>query len=81
MLNLSKHAAIKISISITHLFFFKPAPLEAESEGDIATVQTLLEAGVDVKAKNKDGQTALSIAANRGHTNIVRLLKKAGAKK
>ncbi len=50
----------------------------AAAEGHTETVQALLDAGADVNAKNEDGLTALWWAA--GHTEIVELLKKAGAK-
>jgi len=42
-------------------------------------VQVLLEAGADIHAKDKDGKTALMIAEERGHSEIVELLKQAGA--
>ncbi|MFQ5816389.1 MAG: ankyrin repeat domain-containing protein [Terriglobia bacterium] len=38
------------------------------------------EAGADVNAKDKDGKTALMMATRTGHTTVVQLLKKAGAK-
>jgi len=36
--------------------------------------------GADVNIKNRDGKTALMLAASGGHTGIVNMLKKAGAK-
>ena len=36
--------------------------------------------GADVNAKNNNGGTALIWASKKGHTGIVQLLKKAGAK-
>ncbi len=41
---------------------------------------TLLEAGADVNAKDNDGSTALMTGEEVGHTEIVEMLKKAGAK-
>jgi ankyrin repeat protein len=43
------------------------------------TVQALLARGADVNAKDNKGQIAL-MRANKGHKEIVQLLKKAGAK-
>ena len=40
-------------------------------------VRMLLEKGADVNATNKDGSTALSRASRNGHTEIMKLLKKA----
>jgi len=43
-------------------------------------VEYLISKGADLNAKNNRGQTTLDIATNRGHTEIVELLKKHGAK-
>jgi ankyrin repeat protein len=42
-------------------------------------VEDLLEAGVDMDIRDKSGMTALDYAAAKGHTEIIRLLKEAGA--
>ncbi|MCE9524905.1 MAG: ankyrin repeat domain-containing protein [Planctomycetales bacterium] len=47
---------------------------------DPEIVTMLLESGADVKAKALTGDTALSLARKRGHTAVVELLEKAGAK-
>jgi ankyrin repeat protein len=39
----------------------------------------LLHAGADITAKGVDGETALSLARKRGHTEIVDLLTEAEA--
>ena len=43
-------------------------------------LNTLLTAGADVNAKDKDGKTALKLAQEAGNEKIVELLKQAGAK-
>ena len=42
-------------------------------------LQLLLEYGADVTLKNMFGKTALSIATERGYTEIAHLLRRAGA--
>jgi len=43
-------------------------------------VKTLLDRGVDVNAASKQGDTALALAMRHGHTPVVDLLMKAGAR-
>lgn len=43
-------------------------------------LKVLLKAGADVNAKDKDGNTALKLAQERGNAKIAELLKSAGAK-
>ena len=52
---------------------------EAVRKGDVAAVTTFLDKGVDVNAKFRYGQTALFKAAERGHTEVVKLLLARGA--
>ena len=54
--------------------------IRAAGRGHIDTVKALLEAGADLNAKDKEGKTALMYAKEKNHTEIVHLLKKAGAK-
>lgn len=53
---------------------------QAAAKGDIKQVKSLISKGADVNAKSKWGRTPLRIATNRGHTEIVDLLRKHGAK-
>lgn len=54
--------------------------LKAALDGDLVTVQTLLDEGVDVSVKNEHGLTALTLASMVGNADVVQLLKNAGAK-
>jgi ankyrin repeat protein len=54
----------------------------AAFSGHTGTVKILLDENADVSAQDKgDGKTALRWAVDRGHTEIVNILKQAGAKK
>jgi ankyrin repeat protein len=52
----------------------------AALQGHNDTVQALLAQGADVNAKDNDGGTALILAKEEGHKEIVRILEEAGAK-
>ena len=43
-------------------------------------VELLIAKGADVNARDGDGRTPLSYAQDKGHTKIVELLRKHGAK-
>jgi ankyrin repeat protein len=51
----------------------------AVRHGDVTTVDRLLAAGIDVNSRDRHGQTALMLAALRGHTAVVERLIAAGA--
>jgi ankyrin repeat protein len=48
--------------------------------GHTDTIKLLLEAGANVNIKTTDDRTALSIAKERGHKELIELLEAAGAK-
>lgn len=53
---------------------------DAAGAGDIATIQTMLENGTDVNAKDDTfGHTALIIASRKGRSEVVELLLAKGA--
>ena len=55
-------------------------PLQwAVYDGDVAEVERLLAAGADVSLANHYGVTAMGLAAEVAHTEILKLLLKAGA--
>jgi ankyrin repeat protein len=49
--------------------------------GEAEIAGALLEAGADPNAKDIKGRTALGWAERKGHTDIVQILKEAGAGK
>ena len=55
------------------------ALLNAAYTGDTATVQTLLDNGVNVNTQDHDGYTALMWASNKGHTETAKVLLNRGA--
>ena len=48
--------------------------IDAAKEGNDSKVKSLLSAGEDVNAKDKDGRSPLSLAIQQGHKKIVELL-------
>jgi ankyrin repeat protein len=52
----------------------------AASHGDLKKVQRLLNQGIDVDSTDKDGDTALILASEEGHLDIVNLLLEMNAK-
>lgn len=55
------------------------ALVRAANDGDIAKVESLLDAGVPVDARDSKGQTAMMAAAMRGHVELLERLVKRGA--
>jgi len=53
--------------------------MNAVVNGDYTAVKTLIDAGVDVNACHKKGDTVLMTAAEKGYTDIVSILIDAGA--
>jgi ankyrin repeat protein len=51
----------------------------ATGQGDVEQVRHLLEAGADINARDRHGQTALMNAARTGQVELVRLLVERGA--
>lgn len=52
---------------------------DAIGKGDKNRVQTLLDNGADVNAKDRDGWAALIVATRTGHVDIVKILLERGA--
>ena len=51
----------------------------AVRDGDAAAVRELIQAGADLHARDRHGQTALMLAAHDGHREVVELLVAGGA--
>lgn len=52
---------------------------KAVAAGDLAMIRTLLDQGIDINAKNKEGETALMLACLEGRTEVARLFIEKGA--
>ena len=52
----------------------------ASESNDPEVIKALLAKGAEINVEAKDGETALTLAGRKGRTEIVRLLKQAGAK-
>lgn len=70
--------ALTISCSLSYADQ-NEALMEATRKGDLAQVQDLLEKGADVNTRDEYGWTPLTLAAEKGHLEIVKLLITHGA--
>jgi len=70
-----------ISASAWRSTFLSESLMNAVGKGQTETVRVFLDAGADVNAKTQIGVTALTVATQAGHTEIVALLTAAGARK
>ncbi len=68
-----------LSINFTPVFAQANDLIDAAKEGDLETVQSLIEQGADVNAIDNNGNTALMWASARGHTETVGFLIDKGA--
>ena len=51
----------------------------ASESGEAAVVELLLDRGADIEARARDGDTALEVAYNEGHRDVMNVLRAAGA--
>jgi ankyrin repeat protein len=51
----------------------------AATDGDVESVRQLLQASADINSRDRHGNTALMLAAHRGHGALVELLIENGA--
>ena len=66
--------------AIKHLQSSPEILLGPAREGDLFTVQAMLETGIDIDIADEEGNTALSMAAREGHVDVVRYLLGRGAR-
>ncbi len=52
--------------------------IKAIKRGDVESIRSLIESGVDVNAPNEQGLTPLCIAAGKGNTQVLNVLIDAG---
>jgi len=74
---LEKGAEVNISHKSGYTALMYAAAAESN---DPELINAFLAKGAEINVKAKDGETALTLAGRKGRTEIVRLLKKAGAK-
>jgi ankyrin repeat protein len=70
---------VLLSVALAMAAVASESLVRAMERGDRATVDRLLQAGADVRAKDADGTTALHWAAHSGDADLTRALIKAGA--
>ncbi|KAJ5711407.1 Ankyrin repeat protein [Penicillium malachiteum] len=58
----------------TELLFLSHAVPQKNTKPPRAMVELLLKAGTDIEHKDWDGKTALALAVEKGHDEIVKLL-------
>ena len=51
----------------------------AAEASDVARVELLLDRGAEIDARARDGDTALKLAADQGHRDVINVLRGAGA--
>ena len=53
--------------------------MKASRKGNVGVVELLLDKGADINAKDKDGETALWLASNKGNVLTVRAIPGLGS--
>ena len=74
-----KNEASDVLATFGHATISEKMLCSAAQEGDVACVSALISKGIKVNQANKEGLTALVLAALHGHTNVVKLLLAKGA--
>lgn len=75
---LVEHGANVNAAATGHICAGSTALIYASEKGHVNVVKYLIKHGANINAKNKNGDTALSIAEKNGHTEVARILREAG---
>ena len=74
-----KHREIFSSLSFLNSVAVAELIYIAAETGNLQAIQNLVNKGMDINSKNKDGKTALHIASGEGHLEMVKFLIENGA--
>ena len=74
-----KNEASDVLATFGHAAISEKMLCSAAQKGDVACVSALISKGMKVNQANKEGLTALVLAALHGHANVVKLLLAKGA--
>jgi len=77
---LVEHGANVNAVAAGYIYAGSTALIYASEKGQVNVVKYLIKHGANINAKNKNGDTALSLAENNGHTEVARILREAGAR-
>jgi len=65
---------------LSYLICHNPRVSEGQDHVDYELIQTLINAGIDVNAVNREDRTPLRVAREAGNTKLTKLLESAGAR-
>ena len=77
---LVEHGANVNAATILGMYAGSTALIYASERGHVNIVKYLIKHGANINAKKKNGDTALSLAENNGHTEVARILQESGAR-
>ena len=72
-------AALALACTCAHAQAPEPAPFRSIENGDFSGFAQMIDAGADLTAKNRLGETLLYVAAEKGEIDMARLLIARGA--
>jgi hypothetical protein len=69
----------QLELAQMNIAYTEPDFIKSAREGNAAAVSLFLDAGMNIEAKTKEGQTALMVAALEDHAETVKILLENGA--